>query len=206
MQPAVAPAAPPRRRRRGGAVILVALAVLLLLTGGMAYLALNQLGPFVASGTATASPTGAPSTPPASGSPSASVVATPTSTPIIVPTSGPFPTPAPGDQFTGYALVVEAGTYPVVRLDENNLPVEETRTVFDHRSGAPVTPIDGADGTRYWRTDKPSEYVGMAYVPGRSGNFRIYRTYASPSVPGGRGWILIEDLTASMEPAPTSSP
>ena len=198
VQPVVAPAAPPRRRRRGGAVMLVAFALLLLLVGGGAYLAANGYIPGVALGSSSPTPSTAPSTPPASGSPSASA----SPTPIIVPSTGALPTPGPSDRFTGYGVVVEAGTYPVVRLDANDQPVENTRTIFDHRSGAPVRPIDGADGTRYWLTEQGG-YAGMAYVPGLSGGFRIYRTYESPDAPGGTGFVLVEDPAASLEPAPS---
>ena len=200
VEPVVA-AAPPPRRRRGGAVALVALALLLVLAGGGAFLAVTGRLPGIAQTSASPSSTGAPSTPPASGSPSAPATASASPTPIIVPTSGALPTPGPADLFTGYGVVVEAGTYPVVRLDGDNQPVENTRTIFDHRSGAPVTPIDGADGTRYWRTDQGG-YAGMAYVPGLSGGFRIYRTYDSPDAPGGIGFVLVEDPAASVEPAP----
>lgn len=192
--PQAAPVAPTAadagggNRRRGG--LIAAILVLLLATGGgaAAFVLLGNDG--VASGpTPTPRPTPSsvpsqevsapPSSAPPSSAPPTSTAPTASPTPIVLPSLGPtfppLPTPAAEDESTGFQVWVEAGQYPVFRLDENDEPIGEATAVFDAVSAAPVRKVESG-GTTYWLT-LVGDYAGLGYVRGTSDGFRIYETF-----------------------------
>ena len=63
-------------------------------------------------------------------------------------------------------------------MNQDGTPGEESRTIFDRRSGAPVERVE-VDGTTYWVT-LVGDYTGLAYVAGLSGDFRILEVWESP--------------------------
>jgi len=179
-------------RRRGG---LIAAVLVLLLAGGgaaAAFLAFGNNGVAVnptptPTPTAVPSPSVAPSpsdsappslepTPTSAETPTATPIPTPIALPSLGPTFPPLPTPAAADTTsTGFQVWVEAGDYPVFRLDENDEVVGEATATFDRVSAAPVRRVV-ISGTTYWLT-LIGDYAGLAYVRGTSDGFRIYETY-----------------------------
>jgi hypothetical protein len=103
-----------------------------------------------------------------------------------------LPTPASDAEATGWIVAVREGELPVVRVDEDGVPGEETRTIFSRRSGAPVDRIE-FEGEVYWRT-LAGVYTGLAYVDGFSGGpdeFVIYESFRNPD--GSAGFLLLPD-------------
>jgi hypothetical protein len=176
-------------RRRG---VLIAAVLVLLLAGGGAAAAFAFLGnggvAVVPTPTPTPQPTpsieptpigSVPASAPPSSTPPESAAPTASPTPIVLPSLGPtippLPTPGPEDASTGFQVWLEAGEYPVFRLDENDEVIGEATAVFDRVSAAPVRRIDSG-GTTYWLT-LVGDYSGLAYVRGTSTGFRIYETF-----------------------------
>jgi len=188
------PAAPPppspapagQRGGRGG-ILVLALVLLLAVGGGAgAFLLLREPGG-VATQTPTPDPTAEPTPRPSgtgtsvapSQSESGPPSATPLPTPVSLPSAGAsvpaLPTPGPGDQSTGYIVVVTAGDYPVVRMDDDGTQLGDATAVFDDVSAAPVQRIELDEGL-FWRT-LLGEYTGLAYSRTLDDEFDIYETY-----------------------------
>ena len=189
-QPAAPPPPPPapaRERGSGRGILVVALVLLLAVGGGAgAFLLLTGEPNGVASETPTPQPT-AVHTPSAStgvsAAPSPSEAgqpsATPLPTPVVLPSAGAsvpaLPTPGPGDESTGFIVVVTAGDYPVVRMEEDGTQLESATAVFDDVSAAPVQRIVVDEGI-FWRT-LLGNYTGLAYSRTLDDVFDIYETY-----------------------------
>ena len=194
-QPAPPPAAPapvPAAAASGGGgrrgVLVVALLLLVALGGGgAAFLVLSGNGGIASqsptplpsaspTGVASATATGeTPAASPTSGQSSPTPIPTPVVLPSIDPSTSAFPTPGPGDVPTGYIVVVQAGDYPVVRMDEDGTITGEATARFADVSGAPVSRVE-VDGIIYWRT-LLGEYTGLAYARALSRDFVVYETF-----------------------------
>ena len=190
--PVAPPPSPPdaERRRRGGPILLL-LAALLLLVGGVgAFLVFGDRFGVAVVPTSSSLPSPSPS---ASAGPTTSIpgspLVTPSPTPFVLPSASAFATPAPGSEQIGHVVVVTAGTFPAIRMNQDGTPGEESRTIFDRRSGAPVERVE-VDGTTYWVT-LVGDYTGLAYVAGLSGDFRILEVWESPE--GEIGFIPVPE-------------
>jgi hypothetical protein len=182
VRPAPAPQPAPASSGGGGRRAALALGLVLLLAvgGGLgAFALLNDDNNGIANQTPT--PTEQASedeTPGVTSTPEASVEPTAEPTPFVVPTSSQLPTPQPGDQSTGFVVIVDAGEYPVVRIDDQGQLGDSAVATFDRRSGAPVQRFE-IDGNVYWRTLQ-GNYTDLAYSRAFSDAFVIYETYETP--------------------------
>jgi hypothetical protein len=175
-RPAPAPAGGGGRR----GIVAAALVLLLMAGGGLGAFVLLNKNDGVAQQTPTPSGLASPSAstsvstvPSESASSAPSTGPTPSPTPLVLPST--LPTPEPGDVPTGYAVVVGAGQYPVMRMDAEGVISEAATATFSGRSGAPVQRIE-VDGVLYWRTLQ-GLYTGLAYSRDLSSAFQIYETY-----------------------------
>ena len=193
--PPPAPAVPQRERRRGSPIMLLLAAIVLLVGGVGAYFVFGRDNGTAVLPSPTASVTAETTPSPTEGSsdqPTDAASAAPT--PVVLPSSGatipPLPTPQPDSTFTGWVLAVTAGQYPVIRMSEDGQPGEQTEGIFDRVSGTPVDRVE-VDGTTYWVTLRGG-YIGLAYVSGLSGDFRVYETWEASD--GSTGFVrLAED-------------
>lgn len=184
--PAAAPpppsAEPAERRRRPVPVLLLALLLLLVGAGGAVAWAI--LGPGragVAVTTTSPSPTAVSETAAATpaASPTGSPTGSPTATPSPTPTPTPELTPAPGDQFLGYDVAVEAGSYPIFMVNDFGEITATRPAIFDERSHSLADRLVAPNGLLHWRLTEAG-YVGWSYIAGQSGDFVIREVFLGP--------------------------
>jgi len=159
-------------RRRG----LVAVVLVLLLAaggGGAAFVLLNDRP--IAQQTPSPTPSeavSATSEPSSTSNPSQTASTTPT----------PEPTPAPADVFDFYEVAVDPGVaYTLYQVDDATGALVSSRPAeFDNFSQARVERLERADGSGlHWRTAQ-GDYLGLSYIQGASGPFRIRAVYRTP--------------------------
>jgi hypothetical protein len=174
-------------RRRG----LVAVLLVLLLAvggGGAAFVLLNN------DGVAQQTPSPTPSES-ADATPEPSATVAPSETPIAS-TPTPEPTPAPADVFDFYEVAVDPGVaYTLFEVDDTSGALVNSRPAeFDNFSQARVERLERADGSGlHWRTSQ-GEYLGLSYINGSSGPFRIRAVYRTPEGTRSSEYLPPEEL------------
>jgi hypothetical protein len=199
-QPPPRPSAPPVRvatdRGGGGRWRLVALLALLLIAAGAAggwYVILRNGG-------VSTLPSPTPGTPLPTVPPSGTGTP-PVGSPIATATIEP--TPAPGDRFDHYEVVVSDGTYTLYLVDPQAGITQSRVAQFGRISRAPVEPHRTTDGLVYWETTT-GYYVGWSYIPGQSGPFQLREVFLTPQ--GERRVQAIEPAEETVLPVATPSP
>jgi hypothetical protein len=189
-RPAAEPAAAGGGGRRRGLVAVLLVLLLAVGGGGAAFMLLNEGG----IARETPSPTPLESTA-ATPEPSASASVAPSETPgTSTPT--PEPTPAPGDVFDHYEVAVDPGVaYTLYQVDDATGALVNSRPAeFDNFSQARVEQLERADGSgRHWRTAE-GDYIGLSYINGVSGPFRIRAVYLTPEGTRSSEYLPPEDL------------
>ena len=187
-RPAAEPAAAGGGGRRRGLVAVVLVLLLAVGGGGAAFVLLNN------DGVAQQTPSPTPSEPPASAFVEPSVTSNPSETPGSTPT--PEPTPAPADVFDFYEVAVDPGVaYTLYQVDDaTGVLVISRPAEFDNFSQARVERLERADGSGlHWRTAQ-GDYLGLSYINGLSGPFRIRAVYRTPEGTRSSEYLPPEEL------------
>jgi hypothetical protein len=167
--------APPASDSAGGRRRIAAVLVLLLLLGGGAGAWYFLAGP----GAVAVAPTPTPVAPSVEPSVAASAGSSASGEPSGAASPTPLPTPEPGDEFIGYEVTVQPGTYDIFRIDDAGAVVEQNRVFFNANSQAPVDRVVGTNGLLHWRV-LDGDVAGWSYVRGDSGDFGIREVYRGP--------------------------